>query len=151
MDKPTEGRESRSSSKWYMKLKCFYFISKKKDEVPDPSFKIVCPTPKVCTYQYAEMGIEAWGLVTFSEKVAFSWPSVDRFWNFFGGLITLGQLQSVPNFCWFGQQRAEKRNFWRKKTPNPDSQIPRLLLSKAGICEARFAWIRLKFAFFCSL
>ena len=40
--------------------------------------------------------------------------------------MTLGQVKSVQNFCWFGQQRAEKRNFWREKTPNPDSQIPRL-------------------------
>ena len=35
----------------------------------------------------------------FGEKVAFSWPSVDRFGKFFGGLMTLGQVKSVPNFC----------------------------------------------------
>ena len=46
----------------------------------------------------------------FGEKVAFFWPSVDRFGNF-GGLMTLGQVKSVPNFCSFGQQRAEERNF----------------------------------------
>ena len=47
----------------------------------------------------SELGIAARGLVTFSEKVAFSRPSVDRFGNFFGGLMTLGQVKSVPNFC----------------------------------------------------
>ena len=51
----------------------------------------------------------------FGEQIAFSWPSVDRFGKFFGGLMTLGQVKSITNFCWFGQQRAEKRNFWRKK------------------------------------
>ena len=35
----------------------------------------------------------------FGEKVAFSWPSMDRFGKFFGGLMTLGQVKSVPNFC----------------------------------------------------
>ena len=35
----------------------------------------------------------------FGEKVAFSWPSVDRFGKFLGGLMTLGQVKSVPNFC----------------------------------------------------
>ena len=35
----------------------------------------------------------------FSEKVASSWPSVDRFGKFLGGLMTLGQVKSVPNFC----------------------------------------------------
>ena len=35
----------------------------------------------------------------FGEKVAFSWPSVDRFGKYLGGLITLGQVKSVPNFC----------------------------------------------------
>ena len=46
-----------------------------------------------------------------ASKVAFSWPSVDRFGKDFGGLMTLGQVESVPNFCYFGPQRAEKRNF----------------------------------------
>ena len=27
------------------------------------------------------------------------------------GLMTIGQVRSVPNFCQFGPQRAEKRNF----------------------------------------
>ena len=35
----------------------------------------------------------------FGEKVALSWPSVDRFGKFFGVLMTLGQVKSVPNFC----------------------------------------------------
>ena len=35
----------------------------------------------------------------FGEKVAFSWPSVDRFGKFLGGLMTLGQVKSVPNCC----------------------------------------------------
>ena len=35
----------------------------------------------------------------FGEKVAFSWPSMDRFGKYLGGLITLGQVKSVPNFC----------------------------------------------------
>ena len=38
-----------------------------------------------------------------------SWPSVDRFGKHFGGLVILGQIKSVPNFCSFGPQRAEKR------------------------------------------
>ena len=35
----------------------------------------------------------------FGEKVALSWPSVNRFGKFFGGLMTLGQVKSVPSFC----------------------------------------------------
>ena len=35
----------------------------------------------------------------FGEKVALSWPSVNRFGKFLGGLMTLGQVKSVPNFC----------------------------------------------------
>ena len=35
----------------------------------------------------------------FGEKVAFSRPSVDRFGKFLGGLMTLSQVKSVPNFC----------------------------------------------------
>ena len=35
----------------------------------------------------------------FGEKVAFSQPSVDRFGKFLGGVMTLGQVKSVPNFC----------------------------------------------------
>ena len=35
----------------------------------------------------------------FASKVAFSWPSVDRFGKDFGGLMTLGRVESVPNFC----------------------------------------------------
>ena len=35
----------------------------------------------------------------FGEKVACSWPSVDRFGKFFVGLMTIGQVKSVPNFC----------------------------------------------------
>ena len=80
-------------------------------------------------YLLSELGIRAWGLETFSEKVAFSWPSVDRFGDFLGDLMTLGQVQSVPNFCWFGQQRAVKRNFWRKKTLTLTPRFPSLLLS----------------------
>ena len=37
--------------------------------------------------------------VGLAAKVAFSCPSVDRFGKFFGGLMTLGQVKSVPNFC----------------------------------------------------
>ena len=33
-----------------------------------------------------------------ASKVEFSWPSVDRFWQNLG-LMTLGQVKSVPNFC----------------------------------------------------
>ena len=33
--------------------------------------------------------MEVQGLVTVSAKVAFSWPSVDRFGTFFGGLKLL--------------------------------------------------------------
>ena len=35
----------------------------------------------------------------FGEKVAFYWPSVDRFGKFLGGLMTLGQVKSVLIFC----------------------------------------------------
>ena len=33
--------------------------------------------------------MEVQGLVTFSAKIAFSWPSVDRFGKILGGLMTL--------------------------------------------------------------
>ena len=32
--------------------------------------------------------------------------------------MTLGQVKSVPNFCLFGPQRAEKGNIWRRKNRN---------------------------------
>ena len=35
----------------------------------------------------------------FGEKVAFSWPSVDRIVQKKLGLMTLGQVKNVPNFC----------------------------------------------------
>ena len=35
----------------------------------------------------------------FGEQVACSWPSVDRFGKSFVGLMTIGQVKSVPNFC----------------------------------------------------
>ena len=38
------------------------------------------------------------GWCFFASKVAFSWPPVDRFGKNCGGLMTLGQVQSVPNF-----------------------------------------------------
>ena len=38
------------------------------------------------------------GLHFFASKVVLSCPSVDRFGNFLGGLMTLGQVKSVPNF-----------------------------------------------------
>ena len=44
-------------------------------------------------------------------KVAFSWASVDRFGQNFWGLMTLGQVKSIKNFCLFGPERAEKSNF----------------------------------------
>ena len=39
------------------------------------------------------------GLHFFAAKVAFSYPSVDRFGKQFWGLMTLGQVESIPNFC----------------------------------------------------
>ena len=39
------------------------------------------------------------GLHFMAAKVAFSCPSVDRFGKYFWGLMTLGQVKSVPNFC----------------------------------------------------
>ena len=48
---------------------------------------------------YASFMIEVPGLVFLAQKVAFSWLSVDRFGQKFGGLMTLGQVKSVPNFC----------------------------------------------------
>ena len=38
------------------------------------------------------------GLHFFAEKVAFPCPSVDRFGKIVWGLMTLGQVKSVPNF-----------------------------------------------------
>ena len=34
-----------------------------------------------------------------ASKVAFSWTSVERFGKKIWGLMTLGQVKSVPNFC----------------------------------------------------
>ena len=65
------------------------------------------------------LGIKAWGLVFLASKVVFSWPSVDRFGKNFGGLMTLGQVKSIQNFCKFGPQRAEKHNFWREQKCQP--------------------------------
>ena len=39
------------------------------------------------------------GLHFLAAKVAFSWPSVDRFGKFWGGFMTLGQVKSLQNFC----------------------------------------------------
>ena len=39
------------------------------------------------------------GLVFLAPKVAFSQPSVDRFGKFFWGLMILGQVKSIQNFC----------------------------------------------------
>ena len=39
------------------------------------------------------------GLHFFAAKVAFSYPSMDRFGNFFGTYYLVGQVKSVPNFC----------------------------------------------------
>ena len=50
------------------------------------------------------------GLHFLAAKVAFSCPSVDRFGKKIWGLMTIGQVKSVPNFCLFGLQRAEKCN-----------------------------------------
>ena len=48
---------------------------------------------------FTSIVIEVQGLVILAQKVAFSWLSVDRFGQKFGGLMTLGQVKSVPNFC----------------------------------------------------
>ena len=50
------------------------------------------------------------GLYFFAFKCCVSQLSVDRFGNFFEGVMTLGQVKSSQNFCSFGPQRAEKRN-----------------------------------------
>ena len=47
----------------------------------------------------AGLEIAVIGLVFLAPKVAFSWPSVDRFGKNFGGLMTLGQVKSIQNFC----------------------------------------------------
>ena len=39
------------------------------------------------------------GLHFLAAKVAFSCPPEDRFGKIFWGLMTLGQVESVPNFC----------------------------------------------------
>ena len=35
----------------------------------------------------------------FALIVAFCWASVDKFGNFFGGLLTLSRVKSVASFC----------------------------------------------------
>ena len=50
------------------------------------------------------------GLCFFAFKCCVSQLSVDRFGKIFEGDLNLGQVKSSPNFCSFGQQRAEKRN-----------------------------------------
>ena len=47
------------------------------------------------------------GWCFLASTVAFSWPSVDRFGKIGPGLMTLGQVKSVSNFCSFSPQRAE--------------------------------------------
>ena len=59
-----------------------------------------------------------WGWHFFPFKCCVSQLSVDRFGKNFEGVMTLGQVRSSPNFCSFGQQRAEKHNFWRQKNTN---------------------------------
>ena len=39
------------------------------------------------------------GLHFLAAKVAFSCPPVDRFGKNLGGIMTLGQVKSVANFC----------------------------------------------------
>ena len=46
-----------------------------------------------------------------ASKVAFSWPSVDRFGKKILGLMNLAQIKSIQHFCSFGPQEAEKCNF----------------------------------------
>ena len=60
------------------------------------------------------------GWCFMASKVAFSWPSVNRFGKNIWGHMTLGQVKIVPNFCQFGPQGAEKHNFWKKKNANPN-------------------------------
>ena len=43
--------------------------------------------------------IAVMGLVFFAPKVAFSWPSVYRFCKKIWGLMILGQVKSIQNFC----------------------------------------------------
>ena len=45
------------------------------------------------------LGIKARGLVFLASKVAFSWPSVDRFGKNFLGLMNLAVIKSIQNFC----------------------------------------------------
>ena len=47
-------------------------------------------------------------LCLFDFKCCVSRLSVDRFGIKNGGLMTLGQVKSSPNFCSFGPQRAKK-------------------------------------------
>ena len=39
------------------------------------------------------------GLHFLAAKVAFTWPSVDRFGKILGGFMTLDQVKSLQNFC----------------------------------------------------
>ena len=54
----------------------------------------------------------------FPFKCCVSQLSVDRFGKNFEGVMTLGQVNSSPNFYSFGPQRAEKCNIWRRKNTN---------------------------------
>ena len=82
---------------------------------------IICPLRL-----YPGLEIAVWGLVFLAQKVAFSWQSVDRFGKKFWGLMILGQVKSVQNFCLFGPQGSEKRNFWREKSLTLTLRFPSL-------------------------
>ena len=72
----------------------YYYIIFRTFTKPSSTVHKLPHLPKL--YSISKGGIFEAG---FGEKVAFSWPSVDRFGKFFWGLMTLGQVKRVPNFC----------------------------------------------------
>ena len=58
------------------------------------------------------------GFCFFAFKCCVSQLSVYSFGKKFEGVMTLVQVESSPNLCSFGPQRAEKRNIWRWKNKN---------------------------------
>jgi len=69
-----------------------------------------------------ELGIEAWGLVTFSEQVAFSWLSVDRFWKILGGLRSSSKY---TKFLLIWSTESWETQLLKEKNTNPHAPIPK--------------------------
>ena len=81
------------------------------DEISGVLYVNCCPL-KICLAKrlMARVRNSNLGLCFFAFKCCVSQLSLARFGKIFEGVMTLGQVKSSPNFCSFGQQRAEKRN-----------------------------------------